>query len=145
MMPDHFLDRDNPPSPEKINAVIGREVFPVWEDTRAYLASQFSDYESELIYYSAQQGWGFRYRKGAQQLCVLFPSRGAFTALVALNPLEEEQAMAKVHFFNARIRELLNQISPLPQGRWLWIRLEDHTDFVGLKLLLEIKAAGSFD
>jgi len=47
--------------------------------------------------------------------------------------------MEKISYFNARIRGLLNQPSTLPQGRWLWMRIEDHTDFVGFKLLLDLK------
>ncbi len=111
----------------------------MWESLLSYLESQFPEYESELIFYNPQHGWGFRYRREAQQLCVLFPERGAFKALVILSPEEEEAAQEKINFFNMRIRELLNQPSTLPQGRWMWIRLEDHTDFVGLRLLLEIK------
>jgi hypothetical protein len=47
--------------------------------------------------------------------------------------------MEMISYFNARIRAQLNQASTLPQGRWLWIRLEDHTDFVGFKLLMDVK------
>ncbi|MBW6466445.1 MAG: DUF3788 domain-containing protein [Brevefilum sp.] len=134
-----FLDRDVQPSPESIRQIIGREVYPVWEDTVGYLQSEFQEFESELTYYNPQHGWGLRYRKGSQQLCMLFPERGGFTALITLNPEEDEAALGKSPYFNARIRGLLNQPSALPHGRWLWIRIEDHTDFVGLKLLLAIK------
>ena len=138
-MDDRFLDRDLKPSPESIRHKIGREVYPVWEDTTGYLQRYFPDFESELTYYNPQHGWGLRYRKESQQLCMLFPERGGFTALITLNPEEDEAALEKTPYFNVRIRGLLNQPSSLPQGRWLWIRIEDHTDFVGLKLLLEIK------
>jgi len=47
--------------------------------------------------------------------------------------------LAKINYFNTRLRGLLTQPSTLPQGRWLWMRIEDHTDFVGFKLLMEIK------
>jgi hypothetical protein len=70
---------------------------------------------------------------------MLFPERGGFSALVMLNPEEEARVMEKINYFNNRIRELLNQPSDLPQGRLLWCRVEDHTDFVGLKLLLDQK------
>ena len=136
-----FLDRNNPPDQEMIYKTIGEEVLPVWKSLWICLDNNFPEYESELIFYNPQHGWGFRFRKEAQQLCVLFPERGAFEALITLNPEEEASAQEKINFFNARIRELLNQPSTLPQGRWLWIRLEDHTDFVGVRLLLEIKAS----
>ena len=139
MTDGHFLDRDVEPSPELICKVIGREVYPVWEDLIRYLHNQFPEFISELTYYNAQHGWGLHYRKGAQRLCMLFPERGGFTALLTLTPEEDDAALEKIHYFNARIRELLNQPSALPQGRWLWLRIEDHTDFVGFKMLLEIK------
>lgn len=139
MADERMLDRDVEPGPDLIRKVIGREVFPVWEDVNNYLHSQFTDYESEMLFYNPQYGWGLHYRKDAQRLCLLFPERGGFTALITLSPQEDQAALDKIHFFNTRIRELLNQPSTLPQGRWLWMRIEDHTDFVGLKLLLDIK------
>ena len=136
----HFLDRDQPPDMDTIHKTIGKEVLPVWKDILTYLTTHFSDYESEMLYYNPQHGWGIRYRKDAHQLCVLFPERGAVTALITLDPGEEETAQEQINFFNARFRQLLNQPSALPQGRWMWVRLEDHTDFVGFRLLMEIKA-----
>lgn len=139
MAEKRLLDRENRPDAETISKLIGREVLPVWDDVNLYLAGQFPEYESELFFYNPQYGWAIRYRKEDQQLCVFFPERGRFTALITLNPEEEESALGKINFFNARIRELLNSPSSLPQGRWLWMRLEDHTDYVGFKLLMEIK------
>jgi len=136
---ERLLDRDEQPDHDNIRAMIGGEVLPVWEDVTAYLEETFPDFAPELIYYSAQHGWAFRYRKEARQICTLFPERGAFTALITLNPQEDEQVLEKINFFNTRLRRLLNRPSTLPQGRWLWMRLEDHTDFVGFKLLMEIK------
>ena len=136
---ERFLDREHQPDPDLIQKAIGREVLPVWEDVNAYLAKHHPDYEKEMIYYSSQHGWGIRYRKGAKQLCVLFPERASFTALLILNPEEDQIILEKINYFNARIRELLNQPSALPEGRWLWMHIEDHTDFVGFKYLLEIK------
>ena len=139
MAAERFFDRDNQPEQEQINKLIGREVLPVWHDVRGYLEGQFPGYEAELIYYSAQHGWGYRYRKEAQAICTLFPERGGFTALITLNPQEEEAALEKFNFFNAKLREILSRPSSVPQGRWLWMRLEDHTDFVGFKLLMDVK------
>lgn len=139
MADKRLLDREIQPDADTITALIGREVLPVWDDVNAYLEKQFPQYDAELFFYNPQHGWGVRYRSESRQLCALFPERGGFTALVMLNPEEEALALGKVNYFNARIRELMNRPSTLPQGRWLWIRLEDHTDFVGFKLLMEIK------
>lgn len=136
---ERFLDRDEQPDQDLIRKAIGREGLPVWDDVAAYLERQFPDFEPELIFYSAQHGWALRYRREAQQLCLLFPERGAFSALITLNPEEDELALEKINFFNARLRDLFFRPSTLPQGRWLWMRLEDHTDFVGFRLLLDIK------
>jgi len=139
MTEKRFLDRDVQPDADMISALIGREVQPVWGSVNTYLEEQFSDFVPELIFYNPQQGWAIRYRKESQQLCTLFPERGGFSALVTLNPKEEALALEKVDYFNTRLRELLNSSSTLPQGRWLWMHLEDHTDFVSFKLLMEIK------
>jgi len=134
-----FLNRDKQPSESEIRERIGNEVLPVWYDVINYLEKQFSGYHPEMIFYSDQEGWAFRYRSGLQHLCTLFPEQGAFHALIPLDPQEDQKAIEKFDFFNARIRELLSRQSSLPQGRWLWVRLEDHTDFVGFKLLVELK------
>ena len=136
---ERLLDRNQQPDQELINKTIGREVLPVWQEVRAYLEANFPAYSPELLYYNTQQGWALRYRKGAQQLCTLFPERGAFSALIVLSEEEEQLAQERFNYFNARIRELLSRPSTLPQGRWLWLRIEDHTDFVGLRMLLENK------
>lgn len=139
MAHERLLDREGQPDHALIRRVIGKEVWPVWEEMEVHLAKQFPGYEPELLYYSAQHGWAIRYRKEAQQLCTLFPERGSFTALITLGPEEDALALEKINFFNARLRDLLSRPSTLPQGRWLWMRLEDYTDFVGFRLLLEIK------
>jgi hypothetical protein len=139
MANERFLDRDEQPEMEEIRKRIGREVLPVWDDVAEYLEKEFPRYEPELIFYSQQHGWGFRYRQEAQQLVILFPERGAFSALITLSPEEDEQALEKINYFNNKFREELNRPSPLPQGRWLWVRIEDHTDFVGFQLLLDAK------
>ncbi len=137
---ERLLERDHQPDYDTVRKNIGKEVLPIWDKVCYHLSENYPDYEPELIYYNPQHGWAYRYRKEAQQLCLLFPERGAFSALLILNEDEETRALEKVNYFNARIREVLNQPSSLPNGRWLWVRLEDHTDFVGLKMLLEIKA-----
>jgi len=137
---ERLLDRDQQPDQALIEKTIGREVLPVWQDVQMYIEKEFPAYSPELIYYNTQHGWALRYRKDTQQLCTLFPERRAFSALVVLSPEEEQLAQEKINYFNGKIRELLNRPSSLPQGRWLWIRIEDHTDFVGLRLLLENKA-----
>ena len=134
-----LLDRENLPDDTLIERTIGREVFPVWLDTRRHIEQTYPEFVPEMVFYNAQQGWGLRYRQEARQLVMLFPERGGFSALVMLNPEEEARVMEKINYFNNRIRELLNQPSDLPQGRLLWCRVEDHTDFVGLKLLLDQK------
>ncbi len=136
---ERLLDRDQKPNQDLIQRAIGREVWPVWQEVQDYLAENFPVYSPELIYYNPQHGWALRYREGAQQLCTLFPERGAFSALIVLSQEEEQIVQEKVNFFNARIRELLSRPTTLPQGRWLWLRIEDHTDFVGLRLILENK------
>jgi hypothetical protein len=135
-----FFDRNITPDAQMIRERIGREVLPVWESLTGYLEDEFPEYKSEMVFYNIQRGWGIRYRKEAEQLCMLFPEKGAFSTLITLDASQDELAHEKINFFNARIRELLNQPSSLPQGRWLWLRLEDHTDFVGLKILLQIKS-----
>ena len=139
MAHDRFLDRDIQPEPEQVRNSLGREVLPVWDDVAAYLSASFPGFQPEWVYYSAQHGWAVRYRQDTWQLVTLFPERRSFSALVILSPEEDEEALAKINYFNTKFREELNRISSLPQGRWFWVRIEDHTDFVGLKLLLDIK------
>lgn len=136
---ERLLDRERQPEESLIQKTIGREVLPIWEDVLAFLSRDYPGFEPEMMYYNVQHGWALRYRREAQQLVMLFPERGAFTALLTLSPEEDEQALEKINFFNNRIRGLLNSPSTLPQGRWLWVRIEDHTDFFGLRLLLDLK------
>jgi hypothetical protein len=137
---ERFLDREEQPDETALRKRIGREVLPVWDQVLSFLNAKYPAYEPELIFYNQKEGWGIRFRQEAQQLCILFPERGAFTAFLTLNSDEEQAALEKINFFNTRFREVLNRPSSLPQGRWLWVRLEDYTDFVGFRLLLDIKS-----
>ena len=136
---DRLLNREEKPDTSQIRAWIGSEVLPVWDGIKAYLEEHFPNFVPEWVFYNALQGWGLRYRREAQQLCMLFPEKGAFSALVMLTPEEDARVMEIIDYFNSRIRGILNRPSSLPQGRWLWVRLEDLTDLVGLTLLLENK------
>jgi hypothetical protein len=142
MQDERLLNRDTQPEPDLIRQIIGKEVFPVWEEVNRYLHEHYPEFEAEMAFFNPQHGWCLDYRQGSQRLCALFPERGGFTVFLTLTQAGEEEAQAKIHYFNARIRTLLNQPSELPQGRWLWLRIEDHTDFVGLKLLIDIKLSG---
>ncbi len=139
MANERLMDRDRQPGIAEVRKWIGKEVLPVWDDVSAYLVKGFPKFEPEWIFYSQQHGWAFRYRQEAQQLVTLFPERGAFSALIILSPEEDDLALDKINYFNNKFREELNRPSPLPQGRLLWVRIEDHTDFVGLRLLLDAK------
>jgi hypothetical protein len=139
MANERLLDREVQPGMEDVRKWIGREVLPVWDDVAEYLGEDFPAFETELIFYSQQHGWAFRYRQEAQQLVTLFPERGGFSALITLSPEEDDLALEKINYFNNKFREELNRPSSLPQGRWLWVRIEDHTDFFGLQLLLDAK------
>lgn len=146
MMRDgRLLDRDVLPTPEDIQEAVGSQVYPVWQDATRHLQNHYPDFTAEWRYYNPQHGWGLRFRKGSQQLVMLFPERNGFSALITLTPDEDESALEKIDFFNTRIRDLLSQPSTLPQGRWMWMRIEDHTDFVGFKLLMQIKTAQQGD
>jgi len=136
---ERLLDRGVVPDKILVQEMIGEEVFPLWETVADFLVCHFSAYSSEWVYYNPQHGWARRYRNDAHQLCMLFPERGAFTALVMLSPEEDAMALKKINYFNVRLREHLNRPSTIPHGRWLWMRLEDHTDFSGFKLLMDIK------
>jgi hypothetical protein len=136
---DRLLNREEKPDTSQIRVWIGSEVLSVWDGIKAYLEEYFPSFVPEWVFYNALQGWGLRYRKQAQQLCMLFPEKGAFSALVMLTPEEDVRVMEIIDYFNSRIRGILNRPSSLPQGRWLWVRLEDLTDLVGLTLLLENK------
>jgi len=140
MTEPQMLNREVEPTEDYIRKLIGKETLPIWEATQKYLLEKYPRATAEMVYYSPQRGWGMRYRDKSQQLCILFPGRGGFNVLIILNPEEEQVVLKKVHYFNGRIRALLNQPSSLPHGRWLWARIEDHTDFFSFKLLINAKA-----
>ncbi len=140
-MPNNQMhNREAEPTLEYIRQLIGSEVWPIWEEIQNYLAVKFSQILPETVFYNPQRGWGLRYRVDAQQICILFPEEGSFTALITLNSQEEQGILDMLHYFNAKIRDLLNKPSSLPSGRWIWLQIEDRTDATGFKLLLNAKS-----
>ena len=54
---ERLLNRDEQPVSSKISAWIGQEVLPVWDGLEAYLSENFQAFQTEWVYYNAQQGW----------------------------------------------------------------------------------------
>jgi hypothetical protein len=131
-----FLDRTRAPSREQLASAVGaaRER---WERLDAWAADTYG-VEGEAIYFGRDTGWSLRYRRGGRALFTLVPRPGAVAALVVVGPSAWERASAAQ--LSPRTRAAWDSAHPYPDGRWLWLDLDDDQVVADVEELIMLKS-----
>ena len=135
---EHMLDKTKTPTPDEILTTIGQPSGELWISLSQWIQSTY-DVLPELKYGGAKYGWAMNYRKGGRAVCSLTPERGAFTALVVLGAQAAEEVLACLESFGPAARSSFENAHAFPDGRWLWIRVQQACDVEDIQRLLLIK------
>ena len=134
-----MLNRDHKPTKsDMITFISNAEAISAWNQIQGYLETHY-DLLMETIYYGDNYGWVVRYRKSGRTLVSLFPEKNSFSFLIVYGKKEIDKFSTQESEFLPAIVEIFRNTKKLHDGKWLWIRVTDSTNFEDLKKLITIK------
>lgn len=134
-----MLNRDQKPTETDIITFISNvEAISAWNQIQEYLETHY-DLLVETIYYGDNYGWVVRYRKSGRTIVSLFPEKDSFSFLIVYGKKEIDKFSTQESEFLPTIVEIFQNTKKLHDGKWLWIRVTDSTNFEDLKKLITIK------
>lgn len=111
----------------------------LWDEIVAHIRKTYKSVEDFKFLYGKNYGWGYRFRVKGKLLTALYPIDGGFTVQIILSPeaVETARSISK----SQNVRKAIDEANPYPEGRWLFIRVEDAVDLEDIYRLLELKTA----
>jgi len=111
----------------------------LWDELVAHIRITYKSVEDFKFLYGKNYGWGYRFRVKGKLLTALYPTNGGFTVQIILSPeaVETARSISK----SQNVRKAIDEANPYPEGRWLFIRVEDAVDLEAIYRLLELKTA----
>jgi hypothetical protein len=132
-----FTDKSIQPGPEDIKRVLG-SCLPLWDELLAHIRGAYHPLEDFKFLYGKNYGWGVRFRLKSKLLTSLYPADGHFKVQVILNPAEVE--MVQGMGMGNNITRTIDEATPYPEGRWLFIPVNTSTDIQDILRILELHA-----
>ena len=131
-----LLNGELAPDADQIKQTIGKDALLFWNDIWNYIQDAY-EINPELVFYGQKYGWCYRFRKGSNTLCTIFPENGSFTILITLGKKEID----RLDFRNPTeySKDIFDNTPQLHDGRWLWIRVLEADIVSDIKLLLKAK------
>jgi hypothetical protein len=131
----YFTDKAVQPSPGDIQNVIGTR-FTLWEDMLKHIRDTYEPQEDFKFLYGKNYGWAMRFKLKSKLLTSLYPADGGFKVQIILSSEEIETALAMDPGKN--VRQTIDEATPYPEGRWLFIPVENPADMQDVINLLEL-------
>lgn len=133
-----FADKNHTPDDVEIFSIMGATRF-LWDKLVVHIRTTYKPADDLKFLYGKNYGWGYRFRVKGKLLTVLYPTNGGFTAQIILSPKAVETARSISKSQN--VQKAIDEANPYPEGRWLFIRVEDAVDLEDIYRLLELKTA----
>lgn len=130
-----FTDKQRPPTMQEVLDAAGNGR-PAWENITRHIEENYRA-KTDLRFYGKNYGWAVRFRKSGKSLLSLYPGNDSLTAQIVLSAPEAEKAAALD--LGDKVRQVLENAHPYPEGRWLFIRVESVKDIDDVKQLLATK------
>lgn len=130
-----FTDKSIQPGQEDIRRVLG-SCLSLWEELLAHIRDTYHPQEDFKFLYGKNYGWGVRFRLKSKLLTSVYPADGHFKVQVILNPAEVEivQSMG----MGKNVSHAIDDATPYPEGRWLFIPVESKSDSQDIVHILEL-------
>ena len=130
-----FADRARPPSLDEMLDVVGDKA-GLWHTVSAFMRDTYAC-PGEAKFYGKSYGWMLWFRVGGRSLLALYPRGGAVTAQITLAPRLVDDALALP--LGTVFRRAIEEAHPYPEGRWLFVPLDDADEVEDLKRLVLLK------
>jgi hypothetical protein len=131
-----FTNKKYQPSEEEVINAIGSK-FTLWQGMVNYIREKYPALEDFKFMYGSNYGWAWRFRIKKQFLTSLYPGKEGFSVQVNLGPEAIERTYQME--LGEDIRQTIENAHPYPEGRWLFIRVENEQDMSDVKQLLALR------
>lgn len=132
-----FSDKSHSPEPEEIRGILGSS-FPLWEELLTHIRQMYQPVEDLKFLYGKNYGWAVRFRLKGKLLTSLYPAEGYFSAEIIMSPAEVDTVQSMN--MGRNVCQAIDSATPYPEGRWLFIPVENRDDLMDITQLLEIHA-----
>jgi hypothetical protein len=135
-----FLDGSRPPSTEELTAALGTAAAR-WTGLVEWLGATYG-VEGEPLFFGRDSGWCLRFRRSGRALLTLLPHEGGFRVLVVVGPSVAAGVEAAVAAgdLGRPIAEAFADATAYPDGRWLWLPVDDEAAVEDVRRLVALKS-----
>jgi len=130
-----FVDKQHRPTIKEIHEAIEPKK-ELWEKLHRFVNDNYR-VKQDLAFYGKNYGWAMRFRKGGKTLLSIYPANGGFTVQIILGETHTKKASSLK--LGKKVRNVLENAHPFPEGRWLFIRIGSQKDVTDVQNLLLLK------
>ena len=136
-MPGAFCDPASPPSGVELRTHL-ESAWPRWRGLEDWIGDRYG-IRGEPLFTGRDSGWAVRFRRSGKALLTLSPqAAGGFRALVVIGP-SAWSGVADLQLGPA-LREAWANARPYPDGRWLFVPVDDDRTVDDIQRLVELKS-----
>lgn len=135
-----LLDDARPPTAEEFAGAVGPAA-PRWTALVDWLDRTYG-IEGEPLHFGRESGWCLRFRRSGRSLLTLLPHEGGFRALVVVGPSVAEAVAGAIAAgeVGPTVAEAFAAARAYPDGRWLWLPVDDDATAEDVRRLIAIKS-----
>ena len=130
-----YADKNARPSPPEMLATVGRGARR-WRALVSFMEKTYG-IAGEPRHYGKSYGWMLWFHRGKKTLLALYPQDGTFVAQITLGPTLVEPALALP--LSATLRTAIEEAHPYPEGRWLFVPIEQDDEVRDVERLVLLK------
>jgi hypothetical protein len=132
-----FCDPTSPPSEIELRTHL-ELAWPRWRGLEDWIGDRYG-IRGEPLFTGRVSGWAVRFRRSGKALLTLSPqAAGGFRALVVIGP-STWGAVNELELGPA-LREAWTNARPYPDGRWLFVPVDDDRTVDDIRRLVELKS-----
>lgn len=135
---NELYDNTHPPTDENIQEFINNDL---WYNITTYLEDTYRTPPKKAYSgCSMQSGWNIKYQKGGKTLCILYPMKGYFIALVVIGMREMNEAELLMPLCTEYTQILFKQTISGYSGKWLMLDVKSIDILNDVKRMIALRA-----
>lgn len=135
---NELYDNTHPPTDENIQEFINNDL---WYNITTYLEDTYRTPPKKAYSgCSMQSGWNIKYQKGGKTLCILYPMKGYFIALVVIGMREMNEAELLMPLCTEFTQILFKQTISGYSGKWLMLDVKSIDILNDVKRMIALRA-----
>lgn len=139
-MYERLLDKNNPPTSEKIKEYIETESNIILMQFEDFLNNNY-DIKKEIKFpFGNNYGWGYKYSHKSSHICYVFFEAGAFTVTLQIGDNYVPRLEQVLPSLSSKANELWNNRYPCgTQGGWIHYRILGMNDLYDILEFVKVK------